>query len=68
MESRETKRDDRDLDRELERYRQAAWDALDQLDWCINFDWCINYLHRIRKDSIAKGIERNRLRIMERIR
>jgi hypothetical protein len=62
MESRETKRDDRDLDREIERYRQAAWDALDQLDWCIN------YLHRIRKDSIAKGIERNRLRIMERIR
>jgi hypothetical protein len=62
MESRATKRDDRDLDREIERYRQAAWDALDQLDWCIN------YLHRIRKDSIAKGIERNRLRIMERIR
>jgi hypothetical protein len=38
MASRETKRDDRDLDREIERYREAAWDALihkDLLDYAL---------------------------------
>jgi hypothetical protein len=48
--------------RNIERYREAAMRTLDQLKWCIN------YLHRIRKNNIAKGLERNRLRIMERIR
>ena len=62
MASDENRTDDRDRDLEIERYREAAMRTLDQLRWCIN------YLHRIRKDSIAKGLERNRLRIMERIR
>lgn len=39
---------------EQERYRRAAEDALQQLDWCIG------YLHGIRKDSEAKVLARNR--------
>jgi len=37
-----------------ERYRQAAEDALQQLDWCIG------YLHGIRKNSISRQLARNR--------
>lgn len=40
--------DDRD------RYRQAAEDALQQLDWCIG------YLHGIRKQKISTQLARNR--------
>lgn len=40
-------------DRE-ERYRQAAEDALQQLDWCIG------YLHGIRKGTISKQLAKNR--------
>lgn len=40
-------------DRE-ERYRQAAEDALQQLDWCIG------YLHGIRKNSISTQLAKNR--------
>jgi hypothetical protein len=40
-------------DRE-ERYRQAAEDALQQLDWCIG------YLHGINKTSISKQLAKNR--------
>lgn len=43
-------------DRE-ERYRQAAEDALQQLDWCIG------YLHGIRKGAISKILARNRTQI-----
>ena len=39
---------------ELERYRQAAEDALGQLDWCIG------YLHGIRKQQISASLARNR--------
>ena len=45
--SRKGKENDREPDRELERYREAAWAALDQLEWCIN------YLHWVRKPDIA---------------
>jgi hypothetical protein len=62
MASDEKRSDDRDRDFEIERYREAAMQALDQLGWCIN------YLHRIRKDSIAKRLERNRSQILERLR
>ena len=62
MASRETRRDDRDLDREIERYREAAWAALDQLEWRIN------YLYRVRKPDIARALARNRSQIMKRIR
>jgi hypothetical protein len=37
-----------------ERYRQAAEDALQQLDWCIG------YLHGIRKARISHQLARNR--------
>jgi hypothetical protein len=40
-----------------ERYRQAAEDALQQLDWCIG------YLHGIRKGAISKALARNRTQI-----
>ncbi len=37
-----------------ERYRRAAEDALQQLDWCIG------YLHGIRKAKISVALARNR--------
>lgn len=37
-----------------ERYRQAAEDALGQLDWCIG------YLHGIRKAQISASLAKNR--------
>ena len=37
-----------------ERYRQAAEDALQQLDWCIG------YLHGIRKTPISRQLAKNR--------
>jgi hypothetical protein len=50
--------DDNDRhDDELERYRQAAEDALQQLDWCIG------YLHGIRKTDISRALARNRAQI-----
>ncbi len=39
---------------EGERYRQAAEDAMQQLDWCIG------YLHGIRKLRISAVLARNR--------
>jgi hypothetical protein len=50
-------RDDDNRDGELERYRQAAEDALQQLDWCIG------YLHGIRKVDISRALARNRAHI-----
>jgi hypothetical protein len=41
-------------DQEVERYRQAAEDALQQLDWCIG------YLHGIRKLDVSRALARNR--------
>jgi hypothetical protein len=41
-------------DREVERYRRAAEDALQQLDWCIG------YLHGMRKVQISRALARNR--------
>ena len=37
-----------------ERYRRAAEDALQQLDWCIG------YLHGIRKAKISRALAKNR--------
>ena len=42
-----------DMD-ELERYRRAAEDALQQLDWCIG------YLHGLRKNAEARMLSKNR--------
>jgi hypothetical protein len=44
---------DRNSD-EMERYRRAAEDALQQLDWCIG------YLHGIRKIEISRALAKNR--------
>jgi hypothetical protein len=49
--------DDGDRDEELERYREAAEDALQQLDWCIG------YLHGIRKVQISRALAKNRAHI-----
>jgi hypothetical protein len=62
------RRDDRDdrgdkdgREEELERYRQAAEDALQQLDWCIG------YLHGIRKLDVSRALARNRSYIRSRL-
>jgi hypothetical protein len=39
---------------QAERYRQAAEDALEQLDWCIG------YFHGARKGSISARLAQNR--------
>jgi hypothetical protein len=39
---------------DAERFRQAAEDALQQLDWCIG------YLHGIRKVRISRALAQNR--------
>jgi hypothetical protein len=44
-------------DDETERYRQAAQDALEQLDWCIG------YLHGIHKNKISSQLAKNRASI-----
>ena len=46
---------------ETERYRQAADDALQQLDWAIG------YLHGIRKTEISRALGRNRSVIRRRL-
>jgi hypothetical protein len=52
---------DQDQDRDVERYRQAAEDALQQLDWCIG------YLHGIRKVEVSRALARNRSYIRSRL-
>jgi hypothetical protein len=47
-------RSETDHDKEIERLRRAAEDALQQLDWCIG------YLHGIRKVDISRALARNR--------
>jgi len=42
---------------EIARYRLAAEETLEQLEWCVN------YLHRIRKSRIAEAINKNRRQI-----
>jgi hypothetical protein len=41
-------------DAELRRYRRAAEDALEQLNWCIG------YLHGIGKPTVSRALARNR--------
>jgi len=45
---------DHPKEKEADRYRQAAEDALQQLDWVIG------YLHGIRKLDISRALARNR--------
>jgi hypothetical protein len=42
---------------EITRYRLAAEEALEQLEWCVD------YLRRIRKGTIADAVDRNRRQI-----
>jgi Flp pilus assembly protein TadG len=46
---------------EADRYRRAAEDALQQLDWAIG------YLHGIRKTDISKALANNRSYIRKRL-
>lgn len=46
---------------QTERYRQAAEDALGQLDWCIG------YLHGIHKERISAQLAKNRARIKQQL-
>jgi hypothetical protein len=47
---------------EAARYRRAAEDTLDQLEWCVN------YLYRIRKPRLAQVIAANKSTIRRRMR
>jgi hypothetical protein len=57
--ARNSKKDEggRDASGDVDRYRQAAEDALQQLDWAIG------YLHGIRKTDISKALAKNRSHI-----
>jgi hypothetical protein len=44
----------RQLEGQVERYRQASEDALQQLDWCIG------YMHGAGKRGIARSLSKNR--------
>jgi hypothetical protein len=44
----------RELEGEVERYRHASEDALQQLDWCIG------YMHGSGKKGIARSLSKNR--------
>ena len=47
------------LEDEVERYRRASEDALQQLDWCIG------YFHGCHKTGIAKSLAVNRSHIRQ---
>lgn len=47
----------RELEEEVDRYRRASEDALQQLNWCIG------YLHGCGKKSLARGLATNRSHI-----
>lgn len=49
----------RALEADVERYRQASTDALQQLDWCIG------YFHGCGKRRLARTLARNRSHIRE---
>ena len=61
MSSLESDDRQRDLDDEVERYRDAATAALEQLEWSVG------YLREIRKPELANALERNRRQILERM-
>ena len=48
---------DHPKEKEADRYRKAAEDALQQLDWVIG------YLHGIRKTEISRALAKNRSHI-----
>ena len=52
---------DHPKEKEADRYRKAAEDALQQLDWAIG------YLHGIRKTDISRALAKNRSYIRTRL-
>jgi hypothetical protein len=52
---------DHPKEQEADRYRMAAEDALQQLDWAIG------YLHGIHKTEISKALAKNRSYIRRRL-
>ena len=54
MGSRET-----DLNREIQRYRQAVTLTLEQLEWATG------YLHKLHKPGLARALERQRKQIVQ---
>jgi hypothetical protein len=48
-------------DEEAVRYRQAAYLALDQLQWCVD------YLRTIRKTRLSTQVARNRTALIRRL-
>ena len=61
--ARNSSKDDggQDASGDVDRYRQAAEDALQQLDWAIG------YLHGIRKTDISRALAKNRSFIRRRL-
>jgi hypothetical protein len=49
------------LEAEVAKYRRAAEETLNQLDWCVS------YLYRIRKPRIARAVDKNRTTIRRRM-
>ena len=52
----------RELDSEIDHYKEAAVSALSQLEWIVG------YLHKIRRSEIARALDRNRRQIIEEAR
>jgi hypothetical protein len=61
MASQNQKNAGEDATGDVDRYRQAAEDALQQLDWAIG------YLHGIHKTDISKALAKNRSFIRRRL-
>jgi hypothetical protein len=60
MASRETRNRTRELDGEIGRYREAAVQAVEQLQWCVS------YLYSVQRPELARALQRNRTQIIER--
>jgi hypothetical protein len=61
MATSQNKNGNSDASGDVDRYRQAAEDALQQLDWAIG------YLHGIRKTDISRALAKNRSFIRRRL-
>jgi len=59
--SRSKNDENEDASGDVDRYRKAAEDALQQLDWAIG------YLHGIRKTGISRALAKNRTHIRTRL-
>jgi hypothetical protein len=60
MASRNTRDRIRELDRETERYRTAAMQAVEQLQWSVN------YLYRLRRPQLARSLQQRTAQIIKR--